>query len=68
MKEVRNFSFTQWWKKYSIKTLKYFSIKNNTIEELLEQINYNFSEYYFFKWYTSDTEYEYRLAYDVEII
>jgi len=64
--EVKNFHFTENWVSKWITKLKFFTIKEETLESLIEQLEYNLDWYYFFKWYTEDWKYEYRLWYDIE--
>jgi hypothetical protein len=64
--ELNNFQFIENWVTKTIKTLKYYSIDNLNIDDLVEQLNYDFKQYYLFKWKLVDWSYEYRLGYDVE--
>lgn len=64
--EVKNFQFTQGSVLKNITTLNFFTLKEDKIEALLEQLSYNLEWYYLFKWYTEEDAFEYRLWYDVE--
>lgn len=64
---VKNNTFIKDWKEYFISKVFYYKITNSTLDWTLEQINYDTSNYYFFKRYNSDWNYEYRLWYDLEI-
>ena len=59
-----DFSFIKDWKKGYVKSIKFYQVDDSTIESTLEQINYNLSYYYLFKWYKNwnSWDYEYRLA------
>jgi len=64
--EVSDFSFKKNWVLKNIKKFKYFSIKEDTLEQLIAQLSYNLDWYYYFKWDLWKGKYEYRLGYDVE--
>ena len=64
--EVNNFHFTEKWISKGITKLKFYTIKEETLESLIEQLDYNLEWHYFFKWHTEGWEYEYRLWYDLE--
>ncbi len=63
---VDNFAFNDWKNNLIIKSLSFFTLGNDNVESILKQVNYDLSDYYFFKWKVSDWIYEYRLAYNVE--
>jgi hypothetical protein len=60
-------TFTKAWKKTYIKKLKYYKLEDNTIDDLLKNINYDLSNKNIFKWIFSDWTYEYRLVYELEV-
>ena len=71
--EINDFKFIENWTKKQIKSLKYFTLKNdnestdNEIENLLDQFNYNLKWFYISKWFNEDWTNEYRLAYNLQI-
>ncbi|MFK7780054.1 MAG: hypothetical protein QM490_02805 [Candidatus Gracilibacteria bacterium] len=65
--EVDNFKFLLNGVTKSITTLKYYNLEDLDIESIIEQLNFTFNGYYLFKWKLVNGNYEYRLAYDVEL-
>lgn len=65
--KVTNFQFLKDNKVKKITKLKYYIINNSNIEDLYEQLNYSFDWYYLFKWDLDNWNFEYRLAYDLNI-
>lgn len=65
--DVENLKFIKDWKTRNINSLQYYVVDWNSVESLLEQIEYNFNWYYLFKWKLDNWSYEYRLAYDVVV-
>ena len=65
--EVSDFKYTNNWKELSIKKLSYYGVDDSSISDILSQLNYKLDSYYLFKWDLWDWNYEYRLAYDLEI-
>jgi hypothetical protein len=60
-KEVYDYEFLEDGEQKTISNIDYYTVNDENIEILLEQLNYNLSGYYLFKW---DNE-SYRLAYNV---
>lgn len=60
-------TFTKDWKKTYIKKLKYYKLEDDTIQDLLKNINYELNNKYILKWNFWDWTYEYRLAYELEV-
>jgi len=64
--EVNNFKFKDTkWKENNISKFSYFKLKDDNIENLLRQLNYDLTWYYFFKWNNPDWNFDYRLWYNV---
>ena len=63
---VNNFSFKKNWLTKRISKLNFYELNNENIDELLEQLNYNLSWYYYFKWTDDSWIISYKLAYNVE--
>ncbi len=53
------------WKTVKIKSLKYYTFKENEISVLLNTIKYDISNKIILKWNFSDWSYEYRLVYEI---
>ena len=64
-KEVENFKIK--WSNQSIETLQYYDITDKNIENILKQINYNFSDYTLLKWINTDWEIIYRVWFNIII-
>jgi len=64
---VDNFRFIKNWVTKTITNLKYYKVIDSNIETIVEQMDYNFSNKYLFKWKLDNWSYEYRLWYDVEL-
>lgn len=64
--EINDFSFNFNWEKKIIKHLQYYTLQDNLLEPLLEQLNYNLDNYSLFKWQLDNWQLEYRLGYNIE--
>lgn len=63
-----NFRFKINWKTKQITKFKYFILDNENINNIIKtNFNYDLNWTYLFNWKTEDWNYEYRLAYDVEL-
>ncbi len=60
--EVNNYVFK--WKR--IKSLRYYKVSYDNVENILEQLGYDLDWIYLFKWNLGGWSYEYRVAYDVK--
>lgn len=60
-----NLSYIINWKTVKIKSLKYYTFKENEISVLLNTIKYDISNKIILKWNFSDWSYEYRLVYEI---
>lgn len=65
MYTVDNFQYNYNWYQKTIKKLSFYTLTNDNIEVVLEQLNYNLIWHYFYKWKMQDWSYEYRLWYNV---
>ncbi len=63
--DVENLKVTKDWKTKNIASLLYYVVDWNSVENMLEQLEYNLDWYYLYKWKLDDWSYEYRLAYNV---
>jgi len=54
------------WLNYIINRFSYFKLNNDNIENLLRQLNYDLTWYFFFKWNNPDWSYDYRLWYNLK--
>jgi len=64
---VNDFSFVKDWVQKDIVQLKYYTLwDNENLDRLLEQINYNFDDYYYFKWYDENWKISYRMGYKLK--
>ena len=67
MYSVKDFSFTKNSSKKYISKLRFYDISSTDIEKLINQIWYDLSWYYLFKFYEDNwRDFKYVLAYDVE--
>ncbi len=65
--EVKDFKFTKGGRTKIIQSLNYYSIRTiGDTESILDQINYDLTWYYLFKWDLGNWKYEYRLWYDIK--
>ena len=55
------------WKKWYIKSLRFYQINNNNLGDLLKQLNYNLDWYSLLEW-KKNWKIEYRLAFELKII
>ncbi len=63
---VENWSFELSWVKRFVKKVNYYNITDDNIETILEQFDYNIKNLYLLKWYITDSQFEYRLAFNLE--
>lgn len=63
--EVNNWNIIINWREENISNIKYYLIDDSKVENILEQLDYNFEWYYLFKWKLENWTYEYRLSYNV---
>ena len=63
---VKDFSYNDNWRNKTISKLSYYSINDDNLENIINQLNYNLKDYYYYKWDMWDWTYDYRLAYDLE--
>lgn len=63
--EIKDFKTKINWVNKTITKINYYKIEDSTLGDLIKQINYNTTWYYFFKWDLGDWNYEYRLWYNV---
>ena len=63
--EVDNFKFTRNWNQEKLDRFSYYKIGEDTIDNFLEQVEYDLNWHYLFNWKLSDTKSEYRIAYNV---
>ena len=64
---VEDFTFTEKWETKNITKLSYFTLSNDNIDVILNQLNYSISWYKYFKWNNWDWTYDYRLAYNLNL-
>lgn len=63
--EVNNFSFTKDWIKKTIKSLNYYLLNSDNIEDVVLNPKINLDGMYLFKWKKTDWTFDFRLAYDI---
>ena len=54
-------------KEHFISKLHFYGINDDSLESILEQLDYNLDSYYFLKWENADLTNEYRLWYNLEL-
>ena len=64
---VNNWSFIKNWVKKNISNIKYYSVNNENINWIIDQLNYELDWCYLFYWKLDNWNFEYRLAYDIKI-
>ena len=65
--EVIDFRFIKDWKTILIKNLAYYKMEDDLVEDLIKQLNYDFTGHYLLKWKLEDWSYEYRVGYNLEL-
>lgn len=64
--EVKNHSYqNKNWNLYKIKSINFYSINDENIENIIFNPNIDISKMTLFKWYNEDWNFEYRLSYDI---
>jgi thermostable 8-oxoguanine DNA glycosylase len=51
--------------RFTIRSLNYYLLTENNVENILSNPKIDISDMYLFLWYKNDGTFEYRLAYDV---